>query len=336
MNAQPLPFGGILIIQPLPGIGDMIWHLPIIHAIAAASPEGHVTVLTKPRSQADHLLKADHSIHQVLWLERNPGQHDGLLGIGRLARLLRQQHFRQVWILHGSPRYALACWLAGIPERIGYGRGLQKYFLNHPVKLPSAETHGHPLALTARLLKLSHIPPVEEEPQLAIDPAAQQAVIARYQRFPQPWIAMGIGSSELYKQWGESNFIQLVERLRKDMGSVLVIGGAEEQAMGQRICAQVNKLGVPVGEALALPLEQIAALLAMCTAYIGNDTGVLNMAAAVRTPAWGLFGASPPLRHSRYIHCLTPPRGSIGMGAITPEYVVAELHSSEVWHGCFA
>jgi heptosyltransferase-2 len=314
----------------------MIWHLPIIHAIAAASPEGHVTVLTKPRSQADRLLKADPSIHQVLWLERNPGQHDGLLGIGRLARLLRRQHFRQVWILHGSPRYALTCWLAGISERIGYGRGLQKYLLNHPVKLPPAETRGHPLELTARLLKLSHIPSVEEEPQLVIDPVAQQAVIARYQRLPQPWIAIGIGSSELYKQWGESNFIQLAEHLRKDAGSIFVIGGAEEQAMGQSISAQVNRLGVPVGEALALPLEQIAALLAMCTAYIGNDTGVLNMAAAVGTPAWGLFGASPPLHHSRHIHCLIPPQGSIGMEAITPEYVVAELHSSKVWHGCLA
>jgi heptosyltransferase-2 len=325
-----------LVIQPLPGIGDMIWHLPIIHAIAAASPEGYVTVLTKPRSQADRLLKADPSIHRVLWLERNRGKHDGLWGIGRLAWLLRRQHFRQVWILHGSLRYALVCWLAGIPERIGYGRGMQKYFLNYPVKLPPAETRGHPLELTARLLTLSHIPSVEEEPQLVIDPAAQRAVITRYQRLPQPWIALGIGSSEHYKQWGESNFIQLAENLRKDTGSIVVIGGAEEQAMGQRISAQANRLGVPTGEALALPLEQVAALLAMCTAYIGNDTGVLNMAAAVGTPAWGLFGASPPLRHSRHIHCLIPPQGGTGMGAITPEYVVAELRSSGVWHDCLA
>jgi heptosyltransferase-2 len=314
----------------------MIWHLPIIHAIAAASPEGYVTVLTKPRSQADRLLKADPAIRKVLWLERNPGKHDGVLGIGRLVKLLRQQHFRQVWVLHGSPRYALTCWLAGIPERIGYGRGPQRYFLNHPVKLPPAETQGHPIELAAHLLKLSHIPSVEEEPRLAIDPAAQRAVIARYQRLPQPWLALGIGSSELYKQWGEMNFTQLAKRLGKDMGSVFVVGGAKEQAMGQRISARVSRLGVSTGEALALPLEQTAALLAMCTAYIGNDTGMLNMAAAVGTPAWGLFGASPPLHHSHHIHCLIPPQGGIGMEAITPEQVMAELGNSEVWHGCFA
>lgn len=45
-----------LVIQPLPGIGDMIWHLPHIHAIAAASPNGQVDILTKRRSLADQEL----------------------------------------------------------------------------------------------------------------------------------------------------------------------------------------------------------------------------------------------------------------------------------------
>ncbi|ADJ27552.1 glycosyl transferase family 9 [Nitrosococcus watsonii C-113] len=327
---------GVLVIQPLPGIGDMIWHLPILHAIAAASPEGCVTVLTKPRSQADRLLKADPSIQQVLWLERNPGQHDGLLGLGRLVKLLRRQSFRQVWVLHGSSRYALTCWLAGIPERIGYGRGLQRYFFNHLASLPPTQTHGHPLELAARLLKLTHIPPIEEEPRLVIDPLAQRIVAGRYQKLPQPWIALGIGSSEPYKQWGEANFIQLARHLSESGGSILVIGGTAEQAMGQRISAQVGQWGIPMGEALNLPLEETAALLAMCTLYVGNDTGVLNMAAAVETPAWGLFGASPPLHHSRYIHCLVPPPGGIGMEAMTPAYVVAELRNSGVIHGGFA
>lgn len=333
MRRRSLFRKGILVIQPLPGIGDMIWHLPILHAIAAASPEGCVTVLTKPRSQADRLLKADPSIQQVLWLERNSGQHDGLLGLGRLVQLLQRQHFRQVWVLHGSLRYALTCWLAGIPERIGYGCGLQRYFLNYAAKLPPAQTRGHPIELAARLLKLTHIPPVEEEPRLVIDPLARRIVTARYQGLPQPWIALGIGSSESYKQWGEANFIRLARHLGKSGGSILVIAGAAEQAMGQRISAQVRQWGIPTGEVLALPLEETAGLLAMCAIYVGNDTGVLNMAAAVGTLAWGLFGASPLLHHSRHIHCLVPPPGGAGMEAITPSYVAVELHNSGVLHG---
>ena len=34
------PSGRTLIVQPLPGIGDMVWHLPHIHAIAATTAGG--------------------------------------------------------------------------------------------------------------------------------------------------------------------------------------------------------------------------------------------------------------------------------------------------------
>ncbi|HNW77889.1 MAG TPA: hypothetical protein PKH28_03180, partial [Candidatus Competibacteraceae bacterium] len=59
-----------LVVQPLPGIGDMVWHLPHLHAIAATARDGRVDVLTKPRSQADRLLGADPAIGRILWLDR--------------------------------------------------------------------------------------------------------------------------------------------------------------------------------------------------------------------------------------------------------------------------
>ena len=82
-------------------------------------------------------------------------------------------------------------------------------------------------------------------------------------------------------------------------------------------------------DAVALPLEQTAALLARCRCYIGNDTGVLNMAAALSVPAIGLFGGSQPLWHSRFIHPLSPPSGEHGMAVITvPQVFEAFLRQS--------
>ena len=78
-------------------------------------------------------------------------------------------------------------------------------------------------------------------------------------------------------------------------------------------------------DAAALPLEQTAALLARCRAYIGNDTGVLNMAAALQVPAMGLFGGSAPLTHSHFICPVTPPPGEMGMTAITVSHVLKTL-----------
>ena len=52
------PSPRLAVIQPLPGIGDMVWHLPHIRAIAQAV--GHkVTLVTKPRSAADQLFAAE-------------------------------------------------------------------------------------------------------------------------------------------------------------------------------------------------------------------------------------------------------------------------------------
>jgi heptosyltransferase-2 len=49
------------------------------------------------------------------------------------------------------------------------------------------------------------------------------------------------------------------------------------------------------------------------------------MAAALQTPAVGLFGGSAPLTHSRFIHVIMPPPGEQGMTAITIPHVLEAL-----------
>jgi len=312
------PSGRTLIVQPLPGIGDMVWHLPHIHAIAATAATGQVDILTKPRAQADRLLCADPCVDRILWLDRDSGHHAGVGGVFRLAALLRQQSYQRVWFLHGSARYVLAAWLAGIPERIGYGVGWQPLLLNIPVRLPPEFRHAPPMARGDALLNMLKIPRTESEPRLPVSSAAKQALMEQFVGWPQPWIALGIGSSEPWKQWGAARFAELALTLRRQQsGSVFIVGGPGERSLADEILHRVQNGGSAAADAVALPLEQTAALLASSRCYIGNDTGVLNMAAALETPALGLFGGSPPLTHSRFIHAITPPAGQSGMAVLT-------------------
>lgn len=314
-----------LIVQPLPGIGDMIWHLPHIHAIAATSVDHQVDILTKPRSQADRLLGADPCVRRVIWLERER-RHAGVSGVFRLATLLRQQNYQRVWFLHGSARYVLAARLAGIPERIGYGIGLQSLLLTAPVRLPSNLRYAHPILRADALLQLLAVQRDEPEPLLSVGTVAQQAIAERFAAWPAPWIGLGIGSSEPYKQWGAARFAELALALRRQqLGSIFIVGGPAERTLADAIFTLIHAEGGAAVDAVALPLEQTAALLACCRAYIGNDTGALNMAAAVQTPAIGLFGGSEPLTHSRCIHPITPPPGQRGMTAITILHVLEAL-----------
>ena len=150
----------------------MVWHLPHIHAIAATTRSGRVDILTKPRSLADRLLDADPSVERVFWLERESGRHAGASGVMRLVALLRQGLYQRVWLLHDSARYALAAWLAGIPERIGYGLGLQRLLLNVPVRLPASYRLAQPMVRADALLALLAIPQSESEPRLVVSDAA--------------------------------------------------------------------------------------------------------------------------------------------------------------------
>ncbi|MCC6134870.1 MAG: glycosyltransferase family 9 protein [Candidatus Contendobacter sp.] len=311
-----------LIIQPLPGIGDMVWHLPHLHAIAATTVSGRIDLLTKPRSQTDRLLCADSTVERVLWLDR-AAAHAGMRGLLRLTTLLRQGGYQRVWILHGSARYALAALLAGIPERIGYGVGWQTALLNGPVRLPPELRHTHPIQRADALLDLLNIPCAEPEPLLQIAAEADQAVTERFAAWPLPWIALGIGSSEPWKQWGAVRFAELALALHQQQaGSIFIVGGSAERALADELLTRIHASGGQAADAVASPLEQTAALLARCRAYLGNDTGVLNMAAALQTPAFGLFGGSQPLWHSCFIYPITPPESEAGMAGITVPQVL--------------
>lgn len=315
-----------LVVQPLPGIGDMVWHLPHLHAIAAATTTaGQVDLLTKPRSQADRLLQADPAVGRILWLEREAG-HAGVGGLGRLAALLQRGRYQRVWLLHGSPRYALAAYWAGIAERIGYGFGLQRWLLTRSAPLSPELRHAHPIRRADALLAALAIPLTEAEPRLPVAASAQQAIATRFAAWPHPWIALGIGSSEPAKQWGAARFAELALNMgRRCSGTIFIVGGPAEQALAAEILTRMQRQGGLAALALALPLEQTAALLARCRCYIGNDTGVLNMAAALQVPALGLFGASAPLFHSRWIQAVAPPEGQTGMAAIAVTAVLTQV-----------
>jgi heptosyltransferase II len=58
---------------------------------------------------------------------------------------------------------------------------------------------------------------------------------------------------------------------------------------------------------------EAAALLQQADLFVGADSGPMNLAAAVGTPAFGLFGPTPVLTYSRFIHAILPDDGGAPM-----------------------
>lgn len=321
----------LVVVQPLPGIGDMIWHLPHIRALAARAGEP-VTLVAKPRSRADEIFAAETTVRDIIWVDRNPaigsGYHDGLRGTFRLIRTLRTGRFAAAVLLHHSPTLAFATLAAGVPRRRGYGIGLQRRFLNEGPYL-SAETwrQNRPLQRATLYLEAAGVRIVGVDSRVSIAPAARLVVQSRICNMPRPFVAFGIGSSEPTRQWGAARFAGLARAL-VDAGwpSIVLVGGPNEASLARDIAAALGDSAGRLFPALGWHLGETAALLAEAAFYAGNDTGVMNMAAAVDTRAYALFGATPALNHSaNIVPIITSPDPADGAARITLEQVVSVL-----------
>ena len=304
----------VAVLQPLPGIGDMVWHMPHLQALARTATSGRVTVITKPRSAADRLLAGDPCVETVLWLDRNPGgnpgRHDGPRGFARFVRDLRRERFDRLYILHHSARYAFAAKLAGIPERFGYGYGGQRRFLTGPPFLPESLRTTHPIDEATAFVDLLGLEMDDREPRLTPTADAIAAIERRFGDRPHPWLALGLGSSETFKQWGPDRFAALARTLAADgWPTCFLVGGPSESDFGPTVQQAMGEWAGHAVPAFDLGIDQVVALLSRCALYVGNDTGVLNVAAAAGTPALGLFGGTEPLSYSRRITAILPADG---------------------------
>ncbi len=298
-----------LVIQPLPGIGDMVWHLPALHALAATDGAGRVDVLTKRRSKADQLLADDPAVDRVLWLDRDT-RHRGLPGLRRLARDIEAGGYRHVWVLHNSARYGWAARLAAVPHRHGFGPRWRRLLFNHWIDAGAETMRLHPVPKARRVLEAAGVRVTEPEPRLPVGEANRSAVRGRFATAARPWIGVGIGSSEPFKQWGGARFSDTIRQLHaRAGGSFFLLGGPGEGEIARAIQAACP--GVNTVSALDLAIRDMLGLIAECRLYLGNDTGFLNVAAAVGVPAVGLFGGSPVLEHSANIHAVMPGDGSV-------------------------
>ena len=94
--------------------------------------------------------------------------------------------------------------------------------------------------------------------------------------------------------WPADRFVALfhaLEPLLPGARAVIFAGpGAGERAMAAPVLAALPG-AVDLAGCLSLP--EAAACLARCRLFVGNDSGLMHLAAAAGTPTLGLFGPTP-------------------------------------------
>lgn len=109
----------------------------------------------------------------------------------------------------------------------------------------------------------------------------------------RPLLGLHPGSGSAAKNWPAERYAAVARYwIGRRAGHVMIVAGpADEKAVGD-LQAHVGDEGVFILQNESLP--RVAACLARCEVFAGNDSGISHMAAAVRTPTCVVFGPTDP------------------------------------------
>lgn len=127
-----------------------------------------------------------------------------------------------------------------------------------------------------------------------------------------PLLALGPGARWEPKIWPVERFADLVLHLPDRFGATVMLGDAQDRsrcnALEQRLDSPCLNLCGQTG------ILEAAAVLERCAAFVGNDSGLGHIAAAVGTPTVTVFGPGQPERYHPWSDrstWLTSPTGRI-------------------------
>jgi heptosyltransferase-2 len=243
-----------------------------------------------------------------------------------LLRTLRAGRYRRAYILHRNPRYGVAALLAGVPERIGYRPPGPLHALTRAVDAgPMIKGAVDLLDALDRFLPGIGIAEARRIPDLAVLPEARAVVRERWARLARPWVVVGVGANGADRRWPVDRFAALVDGLADaGAGTVFLLGSPAEAGTVAGVQALARHGTVPVTD---LTLDRVLALLADADLFVGNDSGPMNMAAALGRPTFGMIGSDDsrvPLARLPTLTAIQPPggRGPDGMQRLLVEHVL--------------
>ena len=248
-------------------IGDAVLSTGLLDHLMRAHPEARFTIVCgrvaegvfRCMPQLERLISVEKRRYSLHWLE--------IWGAVAFTR----------WDLVVDLRASAIAWLLWTRER----RVIQ-----------GGRRPGHRLAHLAALLGVT-------PPPLPVIWTAPEATARAAALLPegQPWLVLGPTANWHRKVWPAERFTELTLRLTAPDGAlpgagIAILGGPgdQERSMANPVLNALPQALDLVGK---LDLHEVAAVMARAAMFIGNDSGLMHLAAAAGAPTLGLFGPTP-------------------------------------------
>ena len=311
-------------------LGDLIWQLPYIKAISDHHKQ-KVDLIVREKTQAKNILQDLNHINLINYNNFRKGFFYWV-DVYKLMKIYLKNKYSHVYILDKVNKPAIAAKFCGIKNIVGPGIGSQKKWLTVKNFLEQEDWNLSYSEQSQKILSINSISLKEVYPNISIN-------INRLKNnnsdllLPGKKISFGIDSFEDYKMWYEENFVKLAELLyQKNLfEQIYLICGQEKSYLAENIinlsdknyfinCSNKNLGGI----VLALKNSDF---------FVGNNSGPLNLSAALGVKSFGLIANDPidELKYSK-IQIITPEnydnlrdRNREGMKKLTVERVFKQI-----------
>lgn len=298
-------FSNILLIR-FSSLGDLVLTTPIYRELRKVYPNSRLTLLTS--EGFGRVLENNPHLDEIIYHHRKETRND----LENLIDQLRLQKFDLIYDIHNSLRSRWIGWQlkrhAPKPEhwliekrtlarelqiRFGWGQFFNGKSQREQWLEPLRRHHTGALSTKTELF-----------PSVA-DKNYVKAWLNQNDLQDKPFVCIGASASFPLKCWPLQNFKQLIENIIQSGISVVLVGTngeIETEELAEYFRGSQNVFCA----AGMFTILQSAALLEMANAVVANDTSIIHLAEAMRTPSIALFG--PTVKEFGYAPMLAQSR----------------------------
>ena len=312
-------------------LGDLIWQLPYIKAISDHHGE-KVDLIVREKTQAQNIFKDIKHIDSIFYNNFRKGLYYWI-DVFKLKKIFSKNEYKYVYLLDKVNKPAIAAKLSGIKNIIGPGLGNQKKWLSVDKYLSEEDWKLSYSEQSQKFLKINSIKLESLFPEIEVD-------IKRFQKENSDLmvngkkIAFGVDSFEDYKMWFEEDFVELADLLyeKKIFDFIYLICGPDKSHIAKKII-NLSKKNYFI-DCSSKDLQGVILALKNSQFFVGNNSGPLNLSAALGLKTFGLI-ANDPISELKYskIEIIKPDnyddesrcRDRIGMKKLKLQKVYQEI-----------
>ena len=291
-----------VLVMHLGDTGAVVMLSPALRALREALPQAELTLMTSlAGSQITPLLPwvdqvmVDQAVGQAGSGSRSINPREEIALIERL-----RQHDFSIALIFNSvsqppTRAAFACYLAGIPYRVAFAKGMGGAVLSHPLPPPADDLHQVDRNLT--LLRAIGILEADQRMELNIpenvDDSANELLGMAGLKPNAPYTILAPGSVDGSGQYAAEHFAAVARILAAQADQQLVVVGTSAEAAGMEPVLRVadeNLYGNVYSLVEKTTLPELAAIIRQANLTIANHS--INMHFA------DVFGCPMVILHS--------------------------------------